>query len=53
MFYKLLGMLVWKGGKAFLRRKNGPKMVPAPAIAGAVVLVGLLVGLLLAKRDSD
>jgi len=53
MFYKLLGMLVWKCAKAFLRRKNGQKMVPAPAIAGAVVLVGLLVGLLFAKRDSD
>jgi hypothetical protein len=53
MFYKLLGMLVWKGGKAFLRRKNGPTYIPAPVIAGAVVLVGLLVGLVLAKRDSD
>ena len=53
MFYKLLGILVWKGAKFFLRRQNGPKMVPAPAIAGAVVLVGLLVGLLVAKRDSD
>ena len=53
MFYKLLGMLVWKGAKLFLRAKNGPKLAPAPAIAGAVVLVGLLVGLLFAKRDSD
>jgi hypothetical protein len=53
MFYKLLGMLVWKGGKTFLRRKNGPTYLPAPLIAGAVVAVGLLVGLLVAKRDSD
>jgi hypothetical protein len=53
MFYKLLGMLVWKGAKAFLRRKRGPTMLPAPVIAGAVVVVGLLVGLLFAKRDSD
>ena len=54
MFYKLLGMLVWKGGKAFLRRKNGPTYVPTPMLAGAVVvLVGLVVGLVLAKRDSD
>ena len=52
MFYKLLGMLVWKGGKAFLRRKNGPKMVPAPLIAGAVALAGLFVGLVLAKRSD-
>ena len=52
MFYKLLGMLVWKGLKAFLRRKNGAKLVPAPLIAGAFVLVGLLVGLVLAKRSD-
>ena len=53
MFYRLLGMLVWKGGKAFLRRKNGPTYVPVPLLAGAVVAVGLLVGLLIARRDSD
>ena len=53
MFYKVLGMLVWKGGKAFLRRKNGPTYLPAPLIAGAVVGAGLVVGLLVAKRDSD
>jgi hypothetical protein len=53
MFYKLLGMLVWKGAKFFLRRKNGPTYVPVPVLAGAVVVVGLLVGLVFAKRDSD
>ncbi len=53
MFYKLLGMLVWKGAKVFLRRKNGPTYVGAPVLAGAVVLVGLVIGLLFAKRDSD
>jgi hypothetical protein len=53
MFYKLLGLLVWKGGKLFLRRKNGPTYLPAPLIAGAVVGTGLVVGLLVAKRDSD
>ena len=53
MFYKLLGMLVWKGAKTFLRRKNGPTYLPVPVLAGAVVVVGLVVGLVLAKRDSD
>ena len=53
MFYKLLGMLVWKVAKLFLRRKNGPTYLPVPVIVGAVVLVGALVGLVFAKRDSD
>jgi hypothetical protein len=53
MFYRLLGMLVWKGSKSFLRRKNWPTMLPAPVIAVAVVIVVLLVGLLFVKRASD
>ena len=53
MFYKLLGMLVWNGGKFFLKRKNGPTYVGAPVLAGAVVVLGLLVGLVFAKRSSD
>jgi len=52
MFYKLLGMVMWKGAKVVLRRKHGPAYLPAPVIAGAVVAVGVLVGLLVAKRDS-
>jgi hypothetical protein len=53
MFYKLLGMLVWQGGKVILRRKNGPTYVGGPVLAGAVVLGGLIAGLLFAKRSSD
>src|SRR4051794_41069150 len=53
MFYKLFGMLLWKGGTALLRRKNGPTYLPAPLIAGAVVAIGVGVGLLFAKRDTD
>ena len=44
---------MWKGLKTFLRQKYGRTYVPAPLIAGAVVLAGLVVGLLFAKRDSD
>ena len=53
MLYKLLGMLVWNGAKVVLRRKYGPTYLPAPVLAGAVVVAGLVVGLVLAKRDSD
>jgi hypothetical protein len=53
MFYKLLGMLVWQGGKVIMRRKNGPTYVGAPVLAGAVVVAGLIAGALFAKRSSD
>jgi hypothetical protein len=53
MFYKVLGMLVWNGGKVILRRKNGPTYVGAPVLAGTVVAAGLAVGLLAAKRASN
>jgi hypothetical protein len=53
MLYKMLGILVWNGAKVVLRRRYGPTYVPAPVLAGAVVVAGLVVGLLFAKRDSD
>ena len=52
MFYKLLGMVIWNGGKWVMRRKNGPTYLHPALLAGAVVLAGLVVGLLFAKRDS-
>jgi hypothetical protein len=39
MFYKLLGMAVWKGGKVFLRRRYGSAMAPKPLLAGGLLLV--------------
>jgi hypothetical protein len=54
MFYKLLGMAVWKGGKFLLRRNYGPTYVPKPILAGlllAVVSGG--VALLVRHNGSD
>ena len=45
MIYKLLGMVVWKGGKWFLRRRYGSAKTPKGALAGgaaALVLAGIL-----------
>jgi hypothetical protein len=53
MLYKVLGILVWNGAKVVLRRKYGPTYLPAPVVAGAVVVTGLVAGLLFAKRSSD
>jgi len=49
MAYKLLGIVVWKGAKWFLRRKYGAAMAPKPLLAGAVVLA--LIGAALAARQ--
>ena len=44
MVYTLIGKLVVRGAKVFLRRKYGPTLLPKPVLAGVVVLVvGLLV----------
>jgi hypothetical protein len=53
MLYKMLGILVWNGAKVVLRRRYGPTYLPAPVLAGAVVVSGLVVGVLFAKRSSD
>jgi hypothetical protein len=51
MFYKLLGMAVWKGGKLFLRRKYGATYVPRkPLIAGGVAAAALGAALLLVQQ---
>ena len=48
MAYKLLGMLVWKGGKLFLRRRYGATMAPKPLLVGGVL--ALVVGVLVVAR---
>ena len=52
MFYKLLGMFVWKGAKLFLRRKYGPTYAPRPLVAGALLAAVLAVVLVLMRRES-
>ena len=46
MFYKVLGMLVWKGAKVFLRRKYGRTYLPKPVFAGGLAAIGVAVALL-------
>jgi hypothetical protein len=55
MFYKLLGMAVWNGGKVFLRRKYGSTYVPKSVLAGVVVaaLAVAGAGVALAARTGD
>jgi hypothetical protein len=53
MFYRLLGMIVWKGWKFALRQKYGRTYVPKPLLAGAVLmLVGGFV-LLVARHNGS
>ena len=52
MFYKLLGMTVWKGGKLVMRRKYGSTYAPKPLLAGAVIAAVAAVALLAARRES-
>ncbi len=53
MIYTLIGRMVVKAAKVFLRRKYGPALVPKPLLAGG--LVALVVGLLLVlgRRGDD
>jgi hypothetical protein len=53
MFYKLLGMLVWNGGKIMMRQKYGRTYVPKPVFAGAVLAAAGLVALFLTRHSSD
>jgi hypothetical protein len=55
MFYKLLGYLVWNGGKVFLRARFGSTYVSKPVLAGAIVAAGAAVVAVVAaaKNSSD
>jgi hypothetical protein len=53
MFYRLLGMAVWNGGKFFLRRRYGRTYVPKPVLAGAVLAVAGGVVLLVTRHNGS
>ena len=55
MFDKLLGYLVWNGGKVVLRTRYGSTYVPKPVLAGAIVVAGaaVLAMAAAAKNASD
>ena len=49
MFYKLLGMVVWNGGKLVLRRKYGPTYAPKPLLAGGILAIVAAVAIVVAR----
>jgi hypothetical protein len=54
MFYKLIGMVVWNGGKFVLRNRYGRTYAPKPVLAGGVLaLAGAAVLAVLAARRND
>jgi hypothetical protein len=54
MFYRLLGMAVWKGAKLYLRRRYGGRP-PSRLIAalGGVLVVGTAAAVLAARRGTN
>jgi hypothetical protein len=54
MIYKLLGMVVWKGARWFLRRKYGAVVSPKPLLAGGlgVAVIGVLLAVLGRRRSA-
>ena len=54
MFYKLLGYVVWNGGKVFLRTRYGSTYLPKSVLAGAAVAAGgFAVAILASKRNGS
>ena len=56
MFYKVLGMVVWKGGKVVLRRRYGSSHASKAVVAGAGLAVAAAVvgaGVLAVRRGSS
>jgi hypothetical protein len=53
MFYRLLGMAVWHGGKLVLRRKYGRTYLPKSVLAGAALATVGGLALLVLRRSAS
>ena len=54
MFYKLLGMVVWHGGKYFLKRRHSAYL-PTPVFVGlgAAAAGGIALAILASRRNGS
>jgi hypothetical protein len=52
MFYKLLGMAVWRGAKWYLGRRVGPRPGLRTLAIGGAVALGIGTAAMLAKRAT-
>lgn len=53
MIYTLIGRLVVRAARLFLRRKYGPTLLPKPVLAGGLVALMVGVLLLLGRRERS
>jgi hypothetical protein len=54
VFYRLLGMAVWKGGKLYLRRKYGGRPPARVLMAlGGLLVVGAGAAVMAARHGGD
>jgi hypothetical protein len=53
MFYKLLGIVVWKAAKSLLRYRYGSKLMPGRVLAGGLVAGLLAVAFATKQRNGD
>ena len=52
MFYKLLGIAVWKGAKLYLGRRLGPHAGAKALAVGGALALGVGAAAMLAKRGA-
>ena len=52
MFYELLGRIIWKGMKAFLRLKYGRFYLPKPVLAGGTVAIAIALAAMAAAQKA-